>query len=397
MSRTAFGALAVLFFASLIAPDARAEGNDRDEDGRRRRLGPSALKRKARRDIMATGLTKYMGQFTPTQEDHIGDWTRVTYDSANGAGPICVDGSDFRVFIKHGDPKKLLIFLPGGGACWQGQYACSLSAPMDPPAPRGIFADYFVTADDEEIINPFADYSKVVLSYCDGSIYGGDKDVPDMTFPGGPVRYHRGLRNLTAGVDLAKASFPEAERILFAGASAGGYGVTGISATLVRFAYPKAKLRIFNDSGPLNNPAFVSAIQAQIDDWDFVQYYPAGCTGCDPFAQPSEVIKYWLANDRKLKAGLFSYDGDGVIRFFIQVPTEPQYRDLLLGVHDPINAAFPRKYKRFIVNGPAHTIVGGDGFFTLEQDGIPVYRWVDGLANGGRRKFKDIVAPPATP
>ncbi len=382
--RLVLSAVAVSLIAGT-ALEAWAEGGQ--DKGRRR---GSALSRTARKDLERTGITRYLGQFEPASETDIDGWTRYTFDSDGGNGPICIDGSEFRVFIQKRDVKNVVVFLPGGGACWQGLYACSTTAPMNPPGASGIFADSFPDEYGDPIFNPLKTYSKVVLSYCDGSIYGGDNDVPDMTFPAGPVRYHRGVRNMSAALDLAQATFPNAQRILLTGASAGGYGVNGVSAMLVRFKFPKARLRVFNDSGPLNNPAFVSGINAQVADWDFVQYYPESCTGCDPFAQPSEVIKYWLDNDRRMKASLFSYDGDGVIRFFIQVPTEDMYRDLLLTTTDPIAADYGRRYNRFVAVGAAHTILGSNAYYTLEVDGVRFVDWLDSFANGGR-DFKDVV------
>ncbi len=36
------------------------------------------------------------------------------------------------------------------------------------------------------------------------------------------------------------------------------------------------------------------------------------------------------------------------LRFFMQVPTQELYRDLIVGVHGAVNAEFPFRYKRFI-------------------------------------------------
>jgi hypothetical protein len=42
------------------------------------------------------------------------------------------------------------------------------------------------------------------VSYCEGSVCSGDNDVAGPNFPFGPVRFHRGLRNISAAMDLAK-------------------------------------------------------------------------------------------------------------------------------------------------------------------------------------------------
>ena len=375
--------------AALVAPTpAFAIGDDDDDKGRHRR--GSALSRKVRKDLKKVGLTKYLGKFEPAQVDKLdNDWIRYTYDAEEGNGPICVDGSDFRVFVQKRSKRNLLVFLPGGGACWQGQYACVRQSPMDPPT-TGIFAESFAKADGATGRNPFSKYSKVVISYCDGSVYGGDNQVDDLTFPDGPIRYHRGVRNLSAGLDVAADEFGGARRVLFAGASAGGYGVSGLSALLIRFAFPRARLSVFNDSGPLNNPEIPSIIDAQISDWQFTQFIPDSCTGCGAFEPASEPMKYWLDNDRKMNASLFSYDTDPVISGFIVLPLS-MYRDVLLNQFDPINAAYPRRYKRFIIDGVGHTIVGGPGFFSTEIDGISVADWVMGQVRRKQSTFVDLV------
>ncbi|MEM7675419.1 MAG: pectin acetylesterase-family hydrolase [Myxococcota bacterium] len=351
------------------------------------------LKPRARRDLARTGLTQYLGDFRPSQAESLPEgWTSYTFDSDGGQGPICIDGSDFRVFVQERSHEDVVIFLNGGGACWQGAYNCAFSASTSPPGPSGIFSDSLIESDGAVTYNPFKTFSKVFVSYCDGSVFAGDNEVADLTFPGGPVRYHRGVRNISAAFDLTESLFPYARNVLLTGASAGGYGATGLSAALVRFVYPEARIRFFNDSGPLNNPAFVSALTAQAEDWQTAQFVPRSCPTCSPFNQPSEIIKWWLANDRGLRAGLFSFDGDAVIRFFTAVPTAAMYRSLLLDVHDPINARFPRRYKRFIVNGEAHTIVGGTGFYLATVNDIPLYEWLEDLVRGGRN-YVDLVAP----
>ncbi len=90
-----------------------------------------------------------------------------------------------------------MIFLQGGGACWQGFYNCNIRAddqapPAGPPFP-GVF-------DESSPDNPFADYSVVYMPYCDGSAFGGDNDVKnDPSFavafplPVGLTRHHRGF------------------------------------------------------------------------------------------------------------------------------------------------------------------------------------------------------------
>lgn len=245
---------------------------------------------------------------------------------------------------------------------------------MAPPAPPvGIW-------DFDSPDNPFADYSIVYMPYCDGSVFSGDNDVVDASFPFGPVRFHRGLRNQSAGMDLARATFPHPSRVVVAGTSAGGVGVAGFAPFLARFLYGNnVKLMVFNDAGPVAiNLDEAAAIAARAADWQFGQFYPASCTECDDMGQSTAVIQWRLANDSTVREAFYSTDGDGTNRFFLNVPTQEEYRELLLSGHDPLNAEFPDRYKRFIVSGEtSHGALQSPLFFGQTANGVPLNEWTD--------------------
>ena len=178
------------------------------------------LDRQARHELIDAGVTKYVGEFTPAVSTDIGEgWTKHTFDPGLDEGPICVTGSPYSVFTKRQNPKKLLIMLQGGGACWQDFYNCNLfsEAQEPPPPPVGIWTESFDTG-TEVIENPIGDWSIAYMPYCDGSVFSGDNAVVDPAFQafietifglppgaGPPVRFHRGLRNVTAGIDVARS------------------------------------------------------------------------------------------------------------------------------------------------------------------------------------------------
>ena len=91
------------------------------------------------------------------------------------------------------------------------------------------------------------------MPYCDGSTFGGDNDVNDETFPFGPTRHHRGLRNASAGMDVAGEMFPDAKQITVMGHSAGGVGAAAFAPFLARFVFgnENTKLTVYNDAGPI--------------------------------------------------------------------------------------------------------------------------------------------------
>jgi len=144
-------------------------------------------------ELRDAGVSRYVGQFHPVESESFGDWTLHRFDPQDGEGPICLDGTPFTVFSRVRDPKRAIVYFAGGGACWQGMYACSARARTTPPDPAGIFVDGF-EVDGEWIENPLADWSLLYVSACDGSFFGGDNDVVDPDFSLGGVRHHRGVR-----------------------------------------------------------------------------------------------------------------------------------------------------------------------------------------------------------
>jgi hypothetical protein len=389
------------------------------------------LNKQARQELEAAGLTKYVDAFDPVASVPIeDDWVAHLFDPDNAqkpAGPACIVGSQYSVFTKAKDPDKVLIFLQGGGACWNDFYNCNplAEAQAPPPPPVGIWGDTFDPGTGA-IENPLKDFSIVYLPYCDGSVFTGDNDVFDPKYPAAvaeqtklpvelfpPFRFHRGLQNLTAGIDIAKDEFPHARKIVVAGSSAGGVGAASFAPFLARFAYGNFQdVAVFNDAGPnAINLLDIAGLLARQADWRFDQFYPASCDECDPLGQGTGIVKWRLENDRTIRESFYSTDGDTTNRFFVRVPTQELYRQLIVTEHGEINAQYPRRYKRFIQSGStSHTALQTPLYYIGTANGVPLYRWTEdfvfplrpffrAIARGDRRWWKarsewvDIVEP----
>lgn len=352
-------------------------------------------------ELSMQGVDKYLGVFSPAVSADVGDgWTKHTFDPAAGDGPICIAGTPYSVFTRQGNPSKLLIFEQGGGACWQGFYNCNILAEaQEPPAPREGIWDF----DSKD--NPFADHSIVYMPYCDGSVFTGDNAVFDPAFgqaigaPQAVVRFHYGLRNQSAGMDVAKAMFPHARRITVAGSSAGGVGAAGFAPFLVRFLFGnEVKLTVVNDAGPATvNLDAVADIQQRSVDWNFGQFFPPSCTGCDDQGQAlMALIKWRLDNDSTVREAFYETDADGTNRFFLRLLADPAgFRELVVTEHGQINEAHPDRYKRFIVAGDdSHTALQAPLFYTQDANGVPLHEWIDDFLVP-RPFWVDLVEDPA--
>lgn len=338
---------------------------------------PIGLDAQARQELSDAGVDKYLGAFTPAASEDAGDgWTKHTFDPDGGDGPLCIAGTPYSVYTRAGDPSKLLIFEQGGGACWQDFYFCNvLAEDQAPPFDREGIWDF------DSPDNPFRDYSIVYMPYCDGSVFAGDNDVPDANFPFGEVRFHRGLRNQSAGMDLAAASFPQARKITLAGSSAGGVGVAGFAPFLARFEFGDfVDLSVFNDAGPVAiNLDDTAGIAARAADWQFGQFYPASCTDCSDSGQATAAIAWRLEHDSTIREAFYETDADGTNRFFLDPPfglPAEDYRALILAEHGALHDAHPLRYKRFIVSGDdSHTALQDERFYTQDANGVRLDTW----------------------
>lgn len=353
-------------------------------------------------ELRAAGVDKYLGEFEPAVSFDVGNgWTRHVFDEAGGDGPICVAGTPYSVYTRIRNPKKVVLFMQGGGACWQDFYFCNILAEAQGPEVSdagGIWTDKIKT-DDGRKRSPIHNWSVVYMPYCDGSVFSGDNAVFDIPFgealgvPTGIVRHHRGLRNASAGIDLAKSMFPNARKILLAGSSAGGVGAVAMAPFLTRMNFGnKARLRVYNDAGPVAiNPFDIAGIQQRAADWLFGQFYPASCADCDDMGQGTALINWRLENDSTIREAFYSTDGDATNRFFLQVPTQEAYRGLILSEHGALHDAHPDRYRRFIRSGSTdHIALQSDEFYDIEADGESLYRWMKDFIRG-KDAWDDIV------
>ena len=387
--------------------------------------GGKGLSKSAFEELEATGINKYLGEFSPVRYKDMGDgWVKHTFDPAAGNGPVCITGTEYSVYTRKGkNPRQLLIMLQGGGACWQGFYQCPpLLAGGDiqePPFPREGIWDF------DNKANPFHKHSVVFMPYCDGSVFLGDNDVLDEDFAAAlaaaddpievePIRYHRGLRNLSAGMDVAGNMFPKPRTVTVAGTSAGGVGAMTFAPFLARFEYGNKlkKLTVLNDAGPIGtNPEAVDAVAFRAADWRFDQLYPKSCTECDAQDLPTAPLIDWrLANDSRIREAFYGTDGDATAIVFISinlpgsppvVPFDPvngvfgldqvTYRALFLPRQDRLNSKYPDRFKRFIVSGDdSHTALQLPLLYEQDANGVLLNEWIADFL-GNKKGWVDIV------
>ncbi|MGH7788440.1 MAG: pectin acetylesterase-family hydrolase [Candidatus Binatia bacterium] len=329
-------------------------------------------------ELQASGIGRYLGAATPGRSEIKGEWTEYFF-AADPAGPICLRGGAYQVNVRRGTSDNVLLFLQGGGACWNTQtcWTAPLATLEAGSAGGGGILDASNPA------NPFRDWTVVYAPYCDGSVFSGD-NVVDYD---GHTTYHHGLHNLSATVDVMRAQVPAPGRIVVAGVSAGGYGtLSGYGVT--RIAFPDTPLVVFNDSGPgLQNPDAPEAIAERETNWNFRQFVPETCTDCE--TQLTFLIDWALARDPELRVSLFNYLQDLVLRFFLAV-TPDALEEILRAVTDEVSLRHPDRFKRYFKQGASHTVLTSPEFYTLSVRETSVLDWTTAFL-AGDAAWQDVI------
>jgi hypothetical protein len=325
---------------------------------------------RAAAELTASGMGDYLGVQQPSRSQQRGEWTELFFDPAQEQA-ICLTGTEFQVNVRHGSSDQVLLYLQGGGACWDYVSCYVLQTAF-------LTANGAVTIGSLDLGNPaspFADYDVVYVPYCDGSVFTGDATVDYE----GNRTFHHGLWNLSVAVDAVKREFPDPSRIVVAGSSAGGYG-TFAGYGVTRVAFPDTPIVVFNDSGPgVQNVDATEDVRNRVANWNFTSRIPESCTECDP--QYTYLLDWAFQRDAMLRVAMYSYLQDGVISFFIDLDG-PSYERLLREVTADVHARNPERFQRFFKQGSAHTVLQSAEFYNQTIDGVTVRDWTQAFLDG---------------
>ena len=75
-------------------------------------------------ELFEQGINRYLGLYTPMSSTSVDNV--VTHTFGTGDGPLCLDGTEYGMATRDAGSDNLIIFLQGGGACWQGFYQYGL-------------------------------------------------------------------------------------------------------------------------------------------------------------------------------------------------------------------------------------------------------------------------------
>ena len=194
-------------------------------------------------------------------------WSWQKVEMAPQTGAVCGDGSPYKFFVNRvPNTSNTIIYLEGGGACWDYASCSGQSGIRGARNPNGIPDNYMSLLNPgASLVSPFVvrlhpwtrtksqNWNMVYVPYCTGDIYAGDKVAvyPNPSDAAKPlVWHHNGLRNMRATLGWLKDNLQRPAQLLTTGCSAGGAGSLNNYAAIRQDMAPN-KGFLINDSGPI--------------------------------------------------------------------------------------------------------------------------------------------------
>jgi hypothetical protein len=304
-------------------------------------------------------------------------WTWVPIDGAK-----CRDGSSTGIGVNLGSASdKLMIFLEGGGACFN-DVTCLTN-------PSSFGASDFTSFDGgeghggifnrDDANNAVKDWNYVYVPYCTGDIHAGNN-----------------VSSADAGSSVSNQhvapTFPNLSQVLLTGISAGGFGASANYAQVAK-AFSGNTVALIDDSGPpMEDPYESKCQQEQVTalwglDKTLLSDCGADCT--NPATYYLDYAKHIGAHYPNAPFGLIEAAEDGVISLFFgfgynngaddcmgSVTTSEPGPTFTAGLQDVrAKLAGNPKFGSFIFPGSDHTSLI-TSFDTRTTDGVNLYDWV---------------------
>ncbi|HEY5927554.1 MAG TPA: pectin acetylesterase-family hydrolase [Kofleriaceae bacterium] len=303
-------------------------------------------------------------------------------------GTKCIDGTPAGFSVNFNPAStKMVIYLEGGGACFNSYCESLFTRSGNQPTNGGIF-------DRANAANPARDWTWVYVPYCSGDVYGGQAD----TMLGGKMRQFYGYSNFTAFLERWVPSF-DTDQVLLTGSSAGGFGAA-VNYAQTQRAFGTTPVALIDDSGPpMAKEVFPPCLQTlwkTVWGLDKTMLAECGADCTDPNDYIADVFDHVRSEFPDMRGGLFSSVGDQTIRAFAgygwsggynmcaDIPnavTATVYQQGLTELRTRMMAA-GTGFGTYYVTGNGHTILRGAGFYSTNVGGMTVPQWIEGTLTG---------------
>jgi len=238
-------------------------------------------------------------------------WVYVPVDGAR-----CMNGSPTGIGVNLGTSGDLVIYLEGGGACFNSSTCSHVAHPSGwgpdnfdseiTPYNIGIF-------DRIDDANPLRDATFVFVPYCTGDVHAGSNPT------GMGNRAFVGYANVGHDLDLIVPQSTQVKRVVLTGSSAGGFGAL-LNYDRTQVAFGTTPVLLVDDSGPPLGDNYLTPCLQQLfrTTWNLDAALPAGCTTCTQAdgGGLANALGYLADAYPDRRFGLVTANRDGVVRSF---------------------------------------------------------------------------------
>lgn len=336
-------------------------------------------------------------------------WYRIHVPQA-----VAGDGSEYHIYLKTADRKKVCVFLSGGGVAWNEYTAAR-------PATGGKIAaglpNYYwnnlrpftqimnINTGITEIgnpRNPFNDWSILVITYATGDFHVGNRSFPYKGEDGSSQILHfHGHKNFRLAMDIGRSFFRGPDCLLIAGDSAGAFAVPALTEEILTDYFPDChNVTLLSDSGLLPSSRWRETAR---DVWGSPERIWSAIHGenltvewfRDCYEKFGESIRYLYAGS--VRDYLLSAYYSDMLRKEYRTDAEIQEKffQRMQEMIDALKSITPRfgmflydwKNHRFHLGGTVHTAVRHKRFFFKGRRRSSMARW---LYDGTRGNIYDI-------
>jgi hypothetical protein len=290
-------------------------------------------------------------------------WTWVPITNAYN-----VDGSTTGIGVNlNPASSNVLIFMNGGGACWNDltcyvlqtatlepygatQFSNDLAAFTTPGS-----GDYAWFYDRTVATNVFKDFNYVFVPYSTGDVFAGSR----TNLYGTTVTRQVGFLNFSNYLQCLVPTFPSATYVVLAGSSAGGLGAA-FNWWQTQEAFSSARVDLIDDSGPILPEAVIAEGSGgfgttAISNWNLTAAVPITCAECP--TNFDSIFSFFASVHPDNRAAFLSYSSDTVMPSYYGLSTSQYNAGLSEFLAGPFNPNTNFAY--FILSGSGHVLLPG--------------------------------------
>jgi hypothetical protein len=301
-------------------------------------------------------------------------WHRVE----PGGDCQCSDGSEFNFWVRRASPKKVVLYLQGGGACFSAETCAPEADLYTPRVDAGPMWEGGIL-DFAEEQDPFADYSVVYVPYCTGDVHIGNTTVK---YANGLTIQHKGYVNGTAALNHLAKTYPDATNVVVIGESAGSVAAP-LYAGLAADRLPRARVTVLAD-GSGSYPDVPSANRI-ITAWarnSLPHWAESGAAAAERFSFPG-LITQSGRHDPRIVFARHDHAYDSGQKLWYPIAGIPAEEPLpLIDRNESEIEDAGVNLLSYVAPGDRHTVLTEPLFYTEEVNGRRLVDWVTRVIQG---------------